>query len=180
MMKAGESREIPIDKAGIIIFIALLLAVINTALSFTFNYFQYKWTPRFDREVMELEKQVAGDAGTARQFKEIGTLYYRMKDYRKAEDAFNKALQKEKNLSALYDLSMVYMDTQRYDEAIKTLKIIIAQSPRHYSSYLKLGVAYFNKNDYQNADYALCKALDLNPVSVEARDYLMSVRGLKK
>ena len=76
---------------------------------------------------------------------------------------------KEADISSL-------IDQQHFDEAIKSLHVIIQGDPcaEHYA---RLGLAYFRKEQYAEAATYYEKALQLEPANIEWQEMLQHSHG---
>ena len=68
------------------------------------------------------------------------------------------------------------IEQQHYDEAIKSLHIII-QTDSSAEHYAKLGLAYFRREQYEEAITYFEKALQLEPANIEWQEMLQHSRG---
>jgi tetratricopeptide (TPR) repeat protein len=69
-----------------------------------------------------------------------------------------------------------YLSGNKFDEAIKEYKSLIARSPGNYKAYLNLGDAYLGKNEFNLALAAFTDALRLKPEWDEVQSRIPLVR----
>ncbi len=179
MSKQAEispGNYVPSGRAAAIIILAVVAAIVA---NFVAGYFLRLWLVDRDtlleREVKELETIVQQQAGSPNPDKlvALGAGYYKLGKYDKAKEVLSTALKIDKNnLTARYNLGLVYLADEDYPMAVAELKKVVVQSGRNFPSHLNLGIAYLNMKDYNNAQYFLNKALEIEPVSNEARLYL--------
>jgi tetratricopeptide (TPR) repeat protein len=96
----------------------------------------------------------------------IANAYLHMKDYAKAEKAYEAYLQafpkdKEAVRIANQNLSKLYIDQSRYPEAERALKAQLEVDPGNFDAHNNLGVVYFYAKDYTNAARSWEKAVKI-------------------
>lgn len=85
-----------------------------------------KGIENYDKAIIELEKCIDLQPENAIVFHELGKNYFFKKDYVRAEESYNKAIQLDsKNKWYWIDLFEVYNETKNYNQAILTLQKII-------------------------------------------------------
>ena len=106
---------------------------------------------------------------------DLGLAYMAKQHFDKAEFHFKKAIRiRPEYAPAKNNLGAVYMARQDWDAAIEQFKTVagdILYATPHYP-LTNLGRAYYNKQDYINAEKYYLKALDLEP------DFVLALRGL--
>lgn len=99
------------------------------------------------------------------------------KDFAGAERWLNRAISKNANyLKALHLLADVYFQTGRYDDALKVLDKVKANSPRSLKTLMKIGKCYFAKNEPLKAEKHLCDALAIDEFHQVVREELGKVK----
>lgn len=121
----------------------------------------------------------------------LGWAYYNKKEYVLAEKSYNDALDLYRDglakdldyYKCLYGLSLVYMDTEKMESAVKTLNLILKGAPRTHEIYFKLAEAYSAQKEFDKAERAYRKVIELAPESEladKARIALFDMADKKK
>jgi tetratricopeptide (TPR) repeat protein len=100
-----------------------------------------------------------------------GVAYYRLRDYKKAIDSFNKAIELDpKNADAYYNRGRAHGHLGNYRQAIEDNTAAIGLNPQDRDAYNNRGIAYrkMGKNSKAIADLKTAAKMG----SAEARDYL--------
>lgn len=120
---------------------------------------------------------------TAKALARIGECYMRKEDFETAQDYFKLSIESyPENEILAYNVGEIYFSNQRIDEAIYYFELSTQIKSDWGPPYLKLGYAYLNKGDYENAKLNLNKFLELDPESPEAPrvenmiDYLEKIK----
>lgn len=126
------------------------------------------------KELLKAEKIYADDHLL---HNDLGLVYLAKKRYDKAEQHFKKAIKlKPEYASARNNLGLVYLAAENWDAAIKSFESVTSDllygTPHFPLS--NLGLAYYHKKDYQNAEKYYLKALDIEP------NFILALRGLGK
>ena len=94
----------------------------------------------------------------------LGTVYYNKVDDINAEKELRLALSEDPNLPmANYYLADILMRTERIEQAIPLLQIVVDASPLFMRGYLQLGKCYAAQGKLQDALKLLVKAVELAP-----------------
>jgi tetratricopeptide (TPR) repeat protein len=94
----------------------------------------------------------------------LGTVYYNKVDDVNAEKEFRLALNEDPNLPmANYYLADIMMKSQRIEQAVPLLEIVVAASPQFMRGYLQLGKCYATQGKLQEALKLLLRAVELEP-----------------
>jgi tetratricopeptide (TPR) repeat protein len=95
----------------------------------------------------------------------LGDLFYDAGMFDKARDYYVQSLQNEpNNPNVSTDLGICYQRLGQPDEAIKQFRHSLELDPRHWQSWLNLGiVSLFDENDTKTAEEAFAKVKELNP-----------------
>jgi predicted TPR repeat methyltransferase len=82
----------------------------------------------------------------------LGTLYYNLQDYAKAEFHYRKAIEADPRYAlAYFDLANVLDETGRLQEAIRTYKTAIQLAPTYADAHYNLALAYEKTRDGRKA-----------------------------
>lgn len=124
-----------------------------------------------------------GKEMTAKALARIGECYMRKEDFETAQDYFKLSIESyPENEILAYNVGEIYFSNQKIDEAIHYFELSTQIKSDWGPPYLKLGYAYLNKGDYENAKLNLNKFLELDPESPEETrvknmiDYLEKIK----
>jgi tetratricopeptide (TPR) repeat protein len=109
------------------------------------------------------------DAGrSAKLYSALGSTYEQRKEYKKAIDAFKKAIQLDRdNLDAIRGLAENLMNDGQTDAALEQYEVIADANPEDAQTYLRMGEIYRRQGKYDQALESLKKADTLVPDSLE-------------
>jgi arylsulfatase A-like enzyme/Tfp pilus assembly protein PilF len=103
----------------------------------------------------------------------LGLNYYRLRDFQKAADEFQRVLQLSPDYElAVFNLGLAYARTGDFDQAILTLKHALELDNTNFSAAYNLGAAYLRKQMVPEASAAFRQAISVNP------DYAAAHRAL--
>ncbi len=98
----------------------------------------------------------------------LGQAYEQAREYGKAAESFQKALELDKNnLDYTRALGQNLLYNERYDEALKQFQAVANADPQDGTAYLRMGQIYRQKRQYDLALESLKKAQALAPDSLE-------------
>ncbi|RLC55907.1 MAG: hypothetical protein DRI80_17020, partial [Chloroflexota bacterium] len=119
----------------------------------------------------ELPAGPESDAARADLHYTLGGLYYWEKDYERAREHFQAALDLAERVGnerlrawALNGLGNVYSDLGRYEEAIGAYEKAIELDPKFAYPWNGLGNVYYQQGRYEEAIGSLRKAIELDPM----------------
>lgn len=94
----------------------------------------------------------------------LANLYYRNKEFSKAEAAFKTIIKQEPAYSeTYYSYALLLAELNRTDDAIKQLNLAINYMPANPRSYYNLSLLYDKKGDFKNAEAMAVKGLKVAP-----------------
>jgi tetratricopeptide (TPR) repeat protein len=112
---------------------------------------------------------------TARLYSALGLTYEQQKDYKKAIDAYRKAVElDEDNLDALRGLAQNLMNDGQNDAAIEQYRNVVKADPQDAQTYLRIAELYRRSGKFDLAMDSLKKAQSYSQDSVEV-PYSMAV-----
>jgi Flp pilus assembly protein TadD len=130
------------------------------------------------------KKSIKELPGGAAQLVAEAQNYFSTRQYDKAEDDYQKILQRDENNGlVLANLAMIEMEQGKLDDAEKHIKAAVAQSPDDAYNLSILGYLKFRQEKYDDAFDALSRAAKLDPQNPEIENYLgvtLSHQGLRK
>jgi tetratricopeptide (TPR) repeat protein len=109
------------------------------------------------------------DAGrSAKLYSALGSTYEQRKEYKKAIEAFKKAIQLDRdNLDAIRGLAENLMNDGQTDAALEQYKVIADANPEDAQTYLRMGEIYRRQGKYDQALESLKKADTMVPDALE-------------
>ncbi len=138
------------------------------------------------KTVLEKTIEVYGDykkdpAATLRAFSGLGEIYLKRNDLDTARKYFSQALEiSPEDEVAAYNVAEILFSHQNIDEAIRYYEMAIKIKKDWSKPYHKLGLAYLNKGDYEQALVNLRKFLEMDPNSPEAPQVKSIIEAVEK
>jgi tetratricopeptide (TPR) repeat protein len=109
--------------------------------------------------------------------------YFSAKQFDKAEDDYDKILQRDENNSlVLANLAAIELEEGKLDDAERHITNALAQNPEDAYNLSTLGYLKFRQEKYDDAFDALSRAAKLDPQNPEIENYLgvtLSHKGLR-
>ena len=97
-------------------------------------------------------------------FINLGKKYFLEKNYEKAKEAYEKAIELDpKDARAYNNLANVYYEEKDYEKAKEAYEKAIELDPNFAGAYNNLGILYYKEKDYEKAKEAYEKAIELDP-----------------
>lgn len=94
----------------------------------------------------------------------LANLYYRNKDYQKAENAFKKIIDQEPEYAqTYYSYSLLLAELNRVEEAVSQMNLAIRFMPDNIRFYYNLSLLHDKLNNLDKAESTLAKGLKLDP-----------------
>lgn len=125
------------------------------------------------QHLLYLSKMFSFDEGI---FYNLGIVYEKMKQFSKAREAYEKAIDIEpESMDAIYNLGLVYTELKEYDKAVDCFKQVIESDNMDSNSYFNLGLIYFKQKDYLNAIEYFQKTIDINDEDIYAHFYIGNI-----
>ena len=104
---------------------------------------------------------------------QLGLAYYRLKNYRAAENAYLKAAEyNPSNATALSNLGSMYFELKQYSAAKNSLKRAVTVNPNHLDALYNYASTLGTLGEFKSAITYFKKAIDLDPKN--ARYYQMT------
>jgi pentatricopeptide repeat protein len=93
----------------------------------------------------------------------IGVCYLESGNYTSAEQYVKLGLKKQQTYPEEYDtLARVYLNLGEPERAIEIWRRMTDIFPNDYRAYYQLGISYFERSDYEQAEHYLSRAVALN------------------
>jgi tetratricopeptide (TPR) repeat protein len=117
---------------------------------------------------LQVLSSVPDASRSAKLYSALGSTYEQRKEYKKAIDAFKKAIQLDRdNLDAIRGLAENLMNDGQTDAALEQYKVIADANPEDAQTYLRIGEIYRRQGKYDEALESLKKANTMVPDSLE-------------
>lgn len=82
----------------------------------------------------------------------LGTIYFHLRQYGKAEELYRRATQADPEyVLAFFDLGNVLDELERYEESVEAYRQAIALAPRYADAHYNLALAHERKGERRNA-----------------------------
>ena len=105
----------------------------------------------------------------------LGILYEKIKNLKKAKESYEKAISIHPQTDFYYNLGEVLVNLEDWDNAIKAFEQVLKQDSNDSNAYFNLGVCYYNKDEIKTATDNFQYAINLNPKDVFAYFYLGNI-----
>jgi len=107
---------------------------------------------------------------------EAGNFYFRVKNYKRSEEEYLKAIHANPNLSdAYYHLGHTYFAMNDFDRGVDALTSALNCSPDNPVIYRDLGLLSIDRGLPESAETFFLKALELNPDDIEIKELLGNI-----
>ncbi|UWZ84668.1 tetratricopeptide repeat protein [Occallatibacter riparius] len=98
------------------------------------------------------EQIIAADPTYAAAFINLGTIYFHLRQYGRAEELYRRATEVDPDyVLAFFDLGNVLDELDRPEESIAAYEQAVALAPRYGDAHYNLALAYERKGDLRNA-----------------------------
>ncbi len=106
----------------------------------------------FDHAEKSYIRAIELDPELAQAYINLSDLYYKAGDLASALGTLQRgSYELEDNLTIAHLLARVYIEDQRWDDAIVELERVLDGEPENYDAYYDLGHVYFELGDYETA-----------------------------
>ena len=112
----------------------------------------YSCTDDFDHAEKSYIRAIELDPELAQAYINLSDLYYKAGDLASAVGTLQRgSYELQNNLTIAHLLARVYIEDQRWDDAIEELERVLDGEPENYDAYYDLGHVYFELGDYESA-----------------------------
>lgn len=109
-------------------------------------------------------------------FYNIGIIYEKLKDLKKAKDAYETAIQlAPDDVDAYYNLGLVYTDLGEQEKAIDCFETVLDADNDDSNTYFNIGICYFKQGKFDSAKYYFQRTIDLNDEDLYAHFYMGNI-----
>ncbi len=105
----------------------------------------------------------------------LGILYEKLKDFKKAKTAYLKAIEISPHDDFYYNLGEVLVNLEEWDKAIEIFQKVLKNDPKDGNCYFNIGICYFHKDEINKATDNFQQAINLNPDDIFAHFYLGNI-----
>jgi len=102
----------------------------------------------------------------------IGILFEKQKKFEEAEQVYERAVELSPQADFNYNLGEVYVERQKWDNAIDCFKKVLSEDTNDGNSYFNLGLCYMKKEEINMAIDNFQKAIEINPDDIYALFHL--------
>ena len=125
------------------------------------------------QHLLYLSKIFSDDGGI---FYNIGIAYEKLKNFAKAEEAYEKAVELEpEEIDACYNLGLVYTDRRKFEKAIDCFEKVLEKESDDSNAYFSIGLCYFKQGKFDAAKYYFQRTIDLNDEDIYAHFYMGNI-----
>jgi tetratricopeptide (TPR) repeat protein len=136
---------------------------------------------QLDQAVAAAKAQIAKSPNVSGFYDLLGTALFEKKDFKGAEEAFNKAVELDKsNSDALLKLAQAQAESGSVAQALATYQQSIKDHPKEISFYLLAGMMYESQSNWDQAKAMYQQALTIehdNPLASNNLAYVMLQQG---
>ena len=112
----------------------------------------YAYEGDFEHAEKSYVRAIELDPEMAQAYINLSDLYYKAGDLASAVGTLQRgSYELENNLTIAHLLARVYIEDQRWDDAIVELERVLDGEPENYDAYYDLGHVYFELGDYETA-----------------------------
>ncbi|GAH18929.1 unnamed protein product, partial [marine sediment metagenome] len=151
-----------------IIVIFFIIILINTLIIkpyiaeiYYFSGMRDSVDKNYEKALSNFEYSAKLDNYNGRNLHALGTTYYNLKIYDKAERVLQRAKNYITDVNTFYNLGLVYSQVSLYKKAEEEFKQTIYLNPKFTKGYHYLGLLYFQQEDYDNAIEQWSKILEI-------------------
>ena len=132
-------------------------------------------------EIGKLEAMVKADPNNLEALVSLGNRYFDAHQYRKAVDAYSRALAiNPRNPDVRTDMAVMYRGLKDYDRAVKELREAASQDPNHVNSRYNLGIILLHdKKDMKGATAAWEDCLRAGATGEQAEMIRQQLKALR-
>ena len=168
--KESKLKNEGIKIALTILVLVFMIWVINLvaikpyiAELYYFKGMRYNVDKNYTKSLPNLQYAVQLDPYNGRILHALGTTYYNLNIFSKAEEILQEAKKYMIDVNTFYILGLNYSKLTMFEKAEKEFKHAIYLDPKFTEGYHYLGLLYFQKKDYDKAVEQWSKILEIEP-----------------
>jgi tetratricopeptide (TPR) repeat protein len=153
-------------------FLLLLLSlIISVGTGYALGHFHF-WNSidmkRVNEQLVYYKEEVRKDPANLQNRIVLGYTYYLKGDNDEAIKQFYYVLDQDQNYyDAHYNLGLVYLDEERFNDALMEFEKTVKIAPRDFKGHIQMGIAYRELKEYDNATKSLEVANKLAPTNAD-------------
>jgi O-antigen ligase/Tfp pilus assembly protein PilF len=149
----------------IIMILVIVLLVIKPYLAeiYYFTGMRHDVDKNYDKALPNFEFAVLLDPYNGRILHALGTTYYKLKVFDKAEEVLQRTKKYIIDANTFYNLGLIYWQVSLYKKAEEEFKQAIYLNPKFTEGYHYLGLLYFQQEDYDKTVEQWNKILEIEP-----------------
>jgi tetratricopeptide (TPR) repeat protein len=153
------------------ILLLFLTLVFSVGTGYALGHF-YFWNDidmkRVNEQLEFYKEEVRKDPANLENRIILGYTYFLKGDNEKAIKEFDFVLEQDKNYyDAHYNLGLVFLDEERYNEALIEFEKTVKIAPKDFKGHVQMGITYRELEEYDNATKALEQANKLAPTNAD-------------
>jgi len=137
-----------------------------------FKGMEYTQENKYSSALQKFKYATKYDPHNGRILHALGSTYYNLGSYDKAENNLRNSLNYSIDVKTYYNLGLVYFQTGFYKKAEEKFRHTIYLDPKFTNAYLKLAYLYATKKDYDKAIVEWNKILEIEPNFPEKHNVL--------
>jgi tetratricopeptide (TPR) repeat protein len=156
-------------KTSILLLFLTLVFSVGTGYALGHFYFWNNIDMKRVNEQLEFYKEeVRKDPANLENRIILGYTHFLKGDNEKAIKEFDFVLEQDKNYyDAHYNLGLVFLDEERYNEALIEFEKTVKIAPKDFKGHVQMGITYRKLEEYDNATKALETANKLAPTNAD-------------
>ncbi len=153
------------------ILLLFLTLVFSVGTGYALGHF-YFWNSidmqRVNEQLEFYKEEVRKDPANLENRIILGYTYFLKGDNEKAIKEFDFVLEQDKNYyDAHYNLGLVFLDEERYNEALIEFEKTVKIAPKDFKGHVQMGITYRKMEEYDNATKSLETANKLAPTNAD-------------
>jgi tetratricopeptide (TPR) repeat protein len=153
------------------VLLLLLSLIISVGTGYALGHF-YLWNSidmeRVNEQLVYYKEEVRKDPANLQNRIVLGYTYFLKGDNEEAIKQFYYVLDQDQNYyDAHYNLGLVYLDEERYNDALMEFEKTVKIAPRDFKGHIQMGITYRELKEYENATKSLEVANKLAPTNAD-------------
>lgn len=122
--------------------------------------------------VADLRKALEIRPGFTQATIALGMILESLGEFAKAQEVYEEHLEQKQDIHVASRLAAIYLKNEQMDHALKVLQIMSVLDPEDLNTQMKIGLVYFQKQDWKNSEKTFIGILDKVPDSDKAHFYI--------
>jgi tetratricopeptide (TPR) repeat protein len=130
-------------------------------------------TGNYKEAIADYEFLIQNNAADAKVYNDLGSIYAKQNDDKKAVELFNRSVKEDPDLIQPHNnLAELFLRSKDYTRAIEEYNAVLSLEPKNVKALYNLGVVYLDKGDYSKANEQWGKAILIDPEDHESKNAL--------